>query len=111
MLVENLVDAYRDWYATHFPSEVKCLYAFTPTYIQVLNERACSHSTCGRDHEPRIWTLIFLPLPSHCRPRNQLYMIALTTLYLYDYLLTFADEVPSPLTIGKGRTAISLHYL
>lgn len=29
--------------------------------------------------------------------RNQCYMIALTALYLYDYLLTFADEVlPTP---------------
>ena len=34
------------------------------------------------------------PPPLTLPTRNQLYMLALTTLYLYDYLLTFADEVP-----------------
>jgi len=37
-------------------------------------------------------------------------MIALTALYLYDYLLTFADEVSPLLTTKPGYTTISLHY-
>lgn len=50
------------------------------------------------------------PLPT-LPTRNQLYMIALTTLYLYDYLLTFADEVPSTHDNQTGARPILLHHL
>lgn len=89
MSTEDLIDSFRDWYAVRRSPKAGSSRAFAPAYIQVLDERMCFHSTCRRERKPGAWVLIIPTSPT----RNQCYMIALTALYLYDYLLTFADEV------------------
>ena len=50
---------------------------------------------------------MILPASSIC---NQYYTIALTALYLYDYLLTFPDEVCSYLQHNLGHIGTLLCY-
>ena len=76
---EDLIDSFRDWYAVcRFP-KAGCSRPFSPAYTQVCNE--CIQLVVIQSLNPE-------------NPRNYCYMIALTALYLYGYLLAFADEVP-----------------